>query len=83
MVFADLVIPERLDRPDPAPQVLVRETPTGPGSEKTEVTFYVSWVGGKGSHEYREYVEQAVEKLHSAAIEACTETAHASAPEQR
>ena len=70
IVYVNLVVPENLESPDPAPQVLVRETSND--REKTEVTFYVSWVGGKGSVEYRRYVEGAVETLQTTTIEACS-----------
>jgi hypothetical protein len=69
-VFADLIIPPGLDRPDPAPQILVRESQAKDG--KAEFTFYVSWVGAKGSAEYRQYVEMVLTTLQAAAVDACS-----------
>ena len=55
------MIPEHLNSPESRPEVGVEERRNEDG--ELEVTFSVLWVGRKGSPEYREYVEKAVEDL--------------------
>ncbi len=68
-IYAELVIPEHLNSPESRPEVGVEERRNEDG--ELEVTFSMLWVGRKGSPEYREYVEKAVEDLRDRTTERC------------
>ena len=68
-IYAELIVPEHLDSPEARPEVGVEEQRNEGG--ELEITFSMLWVGGKGSREYRDYVETVVEDLRDRTIERC------------
>lgn len=79
IVFADLVVPKNVDRPDPAPQLLVRESSTDDG--RTVIIFDVAWIGRAGGQEYRRHLESSVKTLQELAIRECD--LHSTVPPSR
>jgi hypothetical protein len=68
-IYAELIIPEDLESPESRPEVGVEERRNDQG--ELEINFSMLWVGGKGSPEYRAYVQKVVEELRDRTIERC------------
>lgn len=68
-VWAELVIPEHLECPESRPEAAfdVRRNDQG----ELEVSVSMTWVGAKGSAEYRAYVQELVEDLRDRVVERC------------
>jgi hypothetical protein len=70
IVYAELLIPEHLQVPESRPEVTVKDEKNDEG--ELEVVFSMVWVGGKGSNEYRQYVETTMARLQDSTLEKCT-----------
>lgn len=68
-IWAELVVPEHLECPESRPEVGVEVRRNEQG--ELEIHFSMVWVGGKGSAEYRTYVQKVLEDLRDRAIERC------------
>lgn len=69
IVYAELLIPEHLRAPESRPEVTVKDEKNDDG--ELELVFSMTWVGGKGSHEYRQHVEMTMARLQGSTLERC------------
>jgi hypothetical protein len=69
IVYGELVIPAHLEAPEAIPRVSVEAVRNDQGEPK--IDFSLTWVGSRGSREYREYISNVLDELSDRTIERC------------
>ncbi len=70
VVYAVLLIPDDLEIPESVPAVTIDEEINEDGER--EFVFSMTWVGGKGSPEYRQYAEETMRDWQNRVVARCT-----------